>query len=158
MCARSARTHNIHRLPYLSAVQSLLIIEGNRGLFDGLDAEGSHSTAELAKLLGAPVVLVIDEGQDMPPRFYQALAEMGFEHFFVVADQNQQITDQHSKVNDIADALDLDPDARIELRENYRNSYPVARLARAFCVGDPASPCTRLPAPGVSALTPFPVE
>lgn len=38
----------------------LLILEGNRGLFDGLDAEGSHSTAELAKLLGAPVVLVID--------------------------------------------------------------------------------------------------
>jgi cobyrinic acid a,c-diamide synthase len=38
----------------------LLILEGNRGLFDGLDAEGSHSTAELAKLLGAPVLLVID--------------------------------------------------------------------------------------------------
>jgi len=38
----------------------LLVIEGNRGLFDGLDPEGSHSTAGLAKLLGAPVVLVID--------------------------------------------------------------------------------------------------
>jgi cobyrinic acid a,c-diamide synthase len=38
----------------------LLLVEGNRGLFDGLDPEGSHSTAELAKLLGAPVVLVID--------------------------------------------------------------------------------------------------
>lgn len=38
----------------------LWIIEGNRGLHDGLDAAGSHSTAELAKLLRAPVVLVID--------------------------------------------------------------------------------------------------
>jgi cobyrinic acid a,c-diamide synthase len=38
----------------------LWIIEGNRGLYDGLDAAGSHSTAELAKLLRAPVVLVID--------------------------------------------------------------------------------------------------
>jgi len=38
----------------------LLLVEGNRGLFDGLDAEGSHSTAELAKLLEAPVVLVLD--------------------------------------------------------------------------------------------------
>jgi cobyrinic acid a,c-diamide synthase len=38
----------------------LLLVEGNRGLFDGLDAEGSHSTAELAKLLAAPVVLVLD--------------------------------------------------------------------------------------------------
>ena len=38
----------------------LAIIEGNRGLFDGLDAQGTHSTAELAKLLKSPVVLVID--------------------------------------------------------------------------------------------------
>ena len=35
-------------------------IEGNRGLFDGVDAEGTHSTPELAKLLGAPVVLVVN--------------------------------------------------------------------------------------------------
>jgi cobyrinic acid a,c-diamide synthase len=38
----------------------LALIEGNRGLYDGLDAAGSHSTAELAKLLTAPVVLVMD--------------------------------------------------------------------------------------------------
>jgi cobyrinic acid a,c-diamide synthase len=38
----------------------LAIIEGNRGLHDGFDADGSHSTAELAKLLAAPVVLVVD--------------------------------------------------------------------------------------------------
>jgi len=36
------------------------IVEGNRGLFDGLDAKGSHSTALLARLLHAPVLLVID--------------------------------------------------------------------------------------------------
>ncbi|MCX8034173.1 MAG: hydrogenobyrinic acid a,c-diamide synthase (glutamine-hydrolyzing) [Thermodesulfovibrio sp.] len=38
----------------------LSVIEGNRGLFDGLDAEGSVSSAELAKLLRCPVILVID--------------------------------------------------------------------------------------------------
>lgn len=38
----------------------IAIVEGNRGLFDGLDAEGKHSTAELAKLLGAAVILVLD--------------------------------------------------------------------------------------------------
>jgi cobyrinic acid a,c-diamide synthase len=38
----------------------LVLVEGNRGLFDGLDARGTHSTAELAKLLRAPVVLVVD--------------------------------------------------------------------------------------------------
>ena len=36
------------------------LIEGNRGLYDGMNAEGKHSTGELAKLLRAPVVLVID--------------------------------------------------------------------------------------------------
>ncbi len=38
----------------------MAIIEGNRGLYDGMDAEGSYSTAELAKLLKAPVILVVD--------------------------------------------------------------------------------------------------
>ena len=36
------------------------VLEGNRGLFDGMDAAGSYSTAELAKWLKAPVVLVVD--------------------------------------------------------------------------------------------------
>jgi cobyrinic acid a,c-diamide synthase len=36
------------------------IVEGNRGIFDGVDADGSYSTAELAKLLAAPVVLILD--------------------------------------------------------------------------------------------------
>ncbi len=38
----------------------LALVEGNRGLFDGMDAEGSFSAAELAKLLRAPVLLAID--------------------------------------------------------------------------------------------------
>ena len=35
------------------------LIEGNRGLHDGEDARGTHSSAALAKLLGTPVVLLI---------------------------------------------------------------------------------------------------
>jgi cobyrinic acid a,c-diamide synthase len=38
----------------------VVVVEGNRGLFDGLDERGTHSTAELAKRIGAPVVLVVD--------------------------------------------------------------------------------------------------
>ena len=34
------------------------VIEGNRGLFDGVDISGTHSTAELAKALDAPVIIV----------------------------------------------------------------------------------------------------
>ncbi len=36
------------------------LVEGNRGIFDGVDVEGTHSIAELAKLLGLPVILVVD--------------------------------------------------------------------------------------------------
>jgi len=36
------------------------IIEGNRGLFDGVDCKGIHSTAELAKILQSPVIIVQD--------------------------------------------------------------------------------------------------
>ncbi len=39
---------------------NIAIIEGNRGLFDGKDAAGTHSTASLARLLSAPIVLVVD--------------------------------------------------------------------------------------------------
>ncbi|MGC2063855.1 MAG: cobyrinate a,c-diamide synthase [Thermodesulfovibrionales bacterium] len=38
----------------------LAVIEGNRGLYDGMDAAGTYSTAELAKMLHAPVILIMD--------------------------------------------------------------------------------------------------
>jgi len=40
--------------------EGIAVIEGNRGLFDGYDRKGSFSTAELAKLIDAPVLLVVD--------------------------------------------------------------------------------------------------
>jgi len=36
------------------------VIEGNRGLFDGVDSKGTHSTAELAKLLQAPLIILLE--------------------------------------------------------------------------------------------------
>jgi cobyrinic acid a,c-diamide synthase len=38
----------------------LAVIEGNRGLYDCINTDGETSTAELAKLLGLPVILCID--------------------------------------------------------------------------------------------------
>ena len=37
-----------------------IIVEGNRGLYDGVDARGTYSTAELAIRLELPVLLVVD--------------------------------------------------------------------------------------------------
>ncbi len=36
------------------------LVEGNRGLFDGVDAVGTFGTSEMAKLLKSPLILVID--------------------------------------------------------------------------------------------------
>jgi cobyrinic acid a,c-diamide synthase len=38
----------------------MAFIEGNKGLFDGLDPEGSDSNSALARLLGVPIILVVD--------------------------------------------------------------------------------------------------
>ncbi len=52
------------RLPSLFLEKSrdadIAIIEGNRGIFDGMDVAGSCSTAALARQLDAPVLLVLD--------------------------------------------------------------------------------------------------
>jgi cobyrinic acid a,c-diamide synthase len=62
-----------------SARQSDLgIVEGAMGLFDGLDLEGSGSTAEIAKIIKAPVILVVDT-----TRMTRSVAAMvqGFQNF-----------------------------------------------------------------------------
>ena len=90
--------------------------------------------------------LVIDEGQDMPPAFYRTLTYLGFENFYVAADQNQQIhPDKCSSRQDIQNTLAIEPDDTLELKTNYRNAYPVALLARHFYPADPASPRPDLP-------------
>lgn len=98
-------------------------------------------------------LLVIDEGQDMPPAFYNALANLGFEHFYIVADQNQQIhPDKCSARRDIENALAIAHADTKELVANYRNTRPIAQLAQHFYPDDPASPRPDLPEakPGVS--------
>lgn len=56
----------------------LALIEGAHGLYDGLDSDGTNSTADLARLLGSPVVLVIDAS-----RMTQSVAALvrGFRDF-----------------------------------------------------------------------------
>lgn len=99
--------------------------------------------------------LVIDEGQDMPPAFYRTLIDLGFENFYVVADQNQQIhPDQCSSRQDIENALCVETARTLELLENYRNALPVVKLALTFYPDDPASPTPQLPLESRSALTP----
>lgn len=43
-----------------AAGSDIALVEGNKGLYDGLDLDGSNSNAELSKVLRLPVVLVLD--------------------------------------------------------------------------------------------------
>jgi cobyrinic acid a,c-diamide synthase len=43
-----------------SAGADVSVIEGNRGLFDGLDLDGCCSTGELGKIIKSPVILIVD--------------------------------------------------------------------------------------------------
>ncbi len=54
------------------------LIEGNRGLFDSLDLSGDYTTAKLARLLKAPIILIADV--TMATRTIAALV-MGCQHF-----------------------------------------------------------------------------
>jgi len=88
--------------------------------------------------------LIIDEGQDMPQGFYDSLMYLGYENFFIVADQNQQITEENSSRQELTDMLGLDVADVVELKENYRNSSPIAILSQYFYT-DIASPKPELP-------------
>ena len=72
--AQAAGTNCYNLDPYLMAGSAMLtsfahrtcgedilaVVEGNRGLFDGADTAGTCSTAELAKHIKAPTVLLVD--------------------------------------------------------------------------------------------------
>lgn len=129
---------DIPRLP-LEPKQTLADFDWDRIL------EMIHSI-ELSEPLTELPYIVIDEGQDMPLGFYQALSALNYENFYVVADQNQQImVGQNSSRTDLEDVLAIDSDDVIELKTNHRNNYNTAFLARQFYTGDPSSPLPELP-------------
>ncbi len=102
--------------------------------------------------------IFIDEGQDMPPQFYEALIRFGFENFYVVADQNQAITSENSSRQQLQNTLAIDSDQVVELTQNYRNAFPVARLAAEFYPDDPATVPLKLPPRKTSSQAPFLIE
>lgn len=61
-----------------SVEKNITIIEGAMGLYDGLDLEGSSSTAEIAKVTRTPVLFVVDA-----TRMTRSIAAMvmGYQHF-----------------------------------------------------------------------------
>ncbi|MGC1402589.1 MAG: cobyrinate a,c-diamide synthase [Thermodesulfobacteriota bacterium] len=54
------KTTVIHSFQYRAQAGELSLIEGNRGLFDGINPQGTYSSAQLAKMLKTPLVLIVD--------------------------------------------------------------------------------------------------
>jgi DNA polymerase III delta prime subunit len=92
--------------------------------------------------------LVIDEGQDMPTEFYKFILGLGCENIFIAADQNQQITDSNSDIDELKDIADIaDSGEPNKFTKNFRQAnggYYVAVLAQEFHC-DEATPKTDLP-------------
>jgi len=95
--------------------------------------------------------IIIDEGQDKPTKYYESLMCFGIENFFIVADQNQQITKDNSSRQELTDLLGLEVEDVIELKENYRNSHPIGLLSSNFFT-DPSSPAPELPSKSKASL------
>lgn len=104
-----------------------------------MDHEDEISDASLS--LGT---LLIDEGQDFAPGFYKFLALLAaigarrrpMAHplkCFVLADENQQLTEYNSTLDEIQNALKIAPANRFPpLLDNFRNTHEIAEVARAF--------------------------
>ncbi len=56
----AGRQETIDDYCYRGQAADICLIEGNKGLHDGLDLDGSNSNAALAKSLGSPVIMVVD--------------------------------------------------------------------------------------------------
>lgn len=87
--------------------------------------------------------LLIDEGQDFPPGLYRFLrilcaaasSRKDLSHpprCFVLADENQQLTSSNSTLDEIKNALRIQPEHTYLLNENFRNTRQVATLAASF--------------------------
>ena len=76
------------------------IIEGNRGLFDGVNNKGTHSTAELAAMLKAPVIIVQDISKVTRTAAASILGCVNLGHDLNIAGVilNRAANDRHSKI------------------------------------------------------------
>lgn len=83
---------------------------------------------------GALADLLVDEGQDLSLGFFR-LARFFSKNITVFADENQQLSDQNTTLDEIAKAISADE--QLELKRNYRNTAEIAAVAARFYSGTP---------------------
>lgn len=78
--------------------------------------------------------VLVDEGQDLALDFYR-LSRFLSKNITVFADENQQLSEQSTTIDEIAKAIK--PKERLELKRNYRNTVEIARVAATYYAGSP---------------------
>lgn len=81
--------------------------------------------------------LIVDEGQDFPPEFYN-LVDYISSNVTIFADDNQSVSDRPSRVQDILYHAGFPPHHR--LTQNHRNSRQIALVAREYYCGTEDAP------------------
>ena len=106
-----SKEYNLGRVRRASIDADVAIVEGAEGLFDGVEGDERGSTGEIAKWLGAPVILVLDCAS-LRPRSAAAVLKgcLAFDDEVVVAGVvlNNTKNDAHAKIiRDAITAADL---------------------------------------------------
>ena len=85
-----------------------------------------------------PMHVIVDEGQDLPKRFFRYLRKFVATTYTVFADEDQALTGERSTLRDIREAAGLDDP--VVLDANHRNTPEVARVAEHYHAGQAPVP------------------
>jgi superfamily I DNA/RNA helicase len=83
---------------------------------------------------GSMPFLIVDEGQDLAADFFY-IAQHIAKHLTVFADENQQLYDENSTLDEIRANAGVAQEDVHTLTRNYRNTREIATLARCFYTG-----------------------
>ncbi|MEV5362317.1 AAA family ATPase [Streptomyces cellulosae] len=152
---RQALTASVHALG--PADRSIRVMTAHRWLTEWYGAtppssgDGWYDWEALFNRAADPAataepVLVVDEGQDLPPEFY-LLCRMLKARTTVFADECQRLTDTNSTLDEIG--RNLGRCTRHEVDGNHRNTEQIAELAAHFHTGkgSPVLPARQGPVP-----------
>jgi len=77
------------------------------------------------------LLLVIDEGQDLPNGFYEFI-NSHYSNILITADENQTLGDDNSTIENIISILEYSEENIVELTTNFRNTTQIASFANTF--------------------------
>ena len=110
------------------------------------DWHAMFATLENLGVAPGPMRVIVDEGQDLPKRFFRYLRDFVATTVTVFADEDQALFEERSTLHDIQVEGRLDDP--VLLRANHRNTPEIARVAEHFHAGGAPVPMVHRPRSG----------